>query len=59
MTTPARFGIPRMVLGFIAYMLWCSIYPRRFAYENAIANWFLSWAGLWGYRDSQVAWWKQ
>ena len=24
-----RFGIPRMVLGFIAYALWCAIYPRR------------------------------
>lgn len=54
-----RFGIPRMVLGFIAYLLWRSIYPRRFAYENAVANLLLSWAGIWGYRDQHVAWWQQ
>ena len=57
--TTLRFGIPRMAFGFVAYLLWRAIYPRRLAYNNAVANWLLSWAGLWGYRDSRIAWWKQ
>lgn len=54
-----RFGIARMAFGCIAYLLWCAIYPRRFAYNNRVAYWLLSWAGIWGYRNRRVAWWKQ
>jgi hypothetical protein len=46
-----RFNRLQLAGAFICYWLWMAIYPRRYAYNNRMADWLLSWAGVWGYRD--------